>query len=493
MPKVTRWSIKPGVWPLALMVMALLWAAPPCAAGLGEEVVKVLEGPIKQPYKGDLEGMIKRRIIRALVAYSKTDYFLDGATARGITYEALKQFEQQLNQELKRRHLKIHVIMIPVPRDKLIPYLAEGRGDIAAAMLTITSQRRKMVAFSHPFADQVREVVVTGDGAPPLKSLDDLSGRSVYVRKSSSYYASLKNLNERLKARGRPPVKIALANELLETEDILELANAGVVRITVADGYLADFWKQIFGGIQVHQDLVLRNGAGIAWAVRKDSPQLKAALNRFVKKHRAGTLLGNILIKRYLKDTRWARKVLSRDSVERFKRTTSFFRKYAAKYSFDWLMITALAYQESGLDQSKRSPAGAVGVMQLLPSTAAGPPVHIPDIEKMESNIHAGVKYLRFIYDRYFSDARMSDLNKVLMTFASYNAGPARVAGLQRKASGMGLNPTVWFQNVEVAAAKEIGRETVQYVSNIFKYYLAYKLIAEEQAEREATKVEVAR
>jgi membrane-bound lytic murein transglycosylase MltF len=154
-------------------------------------------------------------------------------------------------------------------------------------------------------------------------------------------------------------------------------------------------------------------------------------------------------------------------------------------------MVAALAYQESRLDQSKRSPKGAVGVMQLLPSTAAGPPISIRNIEKLEKNIHAGVKYLRFIYDQYFKNGPMNELNKVLLTFASYNAGPARVEGLRRRTKKMGLDPDIWFRNVEVAAARVIGRETVQYVSNIFKYYLTYKQVSANMAQKNRVKAKV--
>jgi membrane-bound lytic murein transglycosylase MltF len=155
-----------------------------------------------------------------------------------------------------------------------------------------------------------------------------------------------------------------------------------------------------------------------------------------------------------------------------------FFKRYAGQYDLDWLMVAAQAYQESRLDQSLRSHVGAVGVMQILPTTAADPKVNIRDIEKLDQNIHAGVKYLRFLVDEYFKDEQMDRVNKLLFAFASYNAGPAKVARLRNQAAAMGLDPNKWFHNVEIVAAKEIGRETVQYVSNIYKYYIAYRQLA---------------
>jgi len=158
---------------------------------------------------------------------------------------------------------------------------------------------------------------------------------------------------------------------------------------------------------------------------------------------------------------------------------SSWFKKYAIQYEFDHLMTEALAYQESQLDHNKRSSAGAIGIMQLLPETAADKNVGIPNIENLENNVHAGHKYLRFIQDRYFNESGIDHLNKNLLTFASYNAGPKKILDLRGETKDRGLNPNVWFKNVEVVVAERIGRETVQYVSNIYKYYIAYKLTKE--------------
>jgi membrane-bound lytic murein transglycosylase MltF len=175
------------------------------------------------------------------------------------------------------------------------------------------------------------------------------------------------------------------------------------------------------------------------------------------------------------------RNALAGDDRARFERFVGLFQNYGERYDFDHLMLTALAYQESRLDQSVRSAAGAVGVMQILPATAADPNVGIPDIDDVESNIHAGTKYLRFLRDRYFSDSEIDPINQTLLSFAAYNAGPAKVRRLRAEAEAAGLDPNAWFGNVEVVAARRIGRETVQYVSNIAKYYVAYRGVAAAQ------------
>ncbi|MEN8781738.1 MAG: lytic transglycosylase F [Desulfobacterales bacterium] len=434
---------------------------------------------------GDLDTMVKERTIRALVVYSKTFFFLDRGRQRGSTYELLKEFEKFVNKKLKTKKLEIHVVFIPVRRDELIPALVGGFGDIAAANLTITPARKKQVDFSDPFMTGVKELLVTGPSAPSVTGLDDLAGKIIFVRRSSSYYESLSQLNDRLKKNGRPEVKLVPADETLEDEDLLEMVNAGLIPMIVADSHKAHFWTQVFDDITVHDDIAVRTGGDIAWMYRKNSPKLAAVVNTFAAGHKKGTLFGNLMLERYLRDTKYVKNSLSGQELDKFTKMAQYFEKYAGEYDFDFLMITAQAYQESGLDHSKRSPAGAIGVMQLLPSTAADPNVGIPDIKKLEKNIQAGTKYLRFIVDQYYEDEPMDDVNKLLFAFASYNAGPARVNALRKKAVKMGLNPNLWFHNVEIAAANEIGRETVQYVSNIYKYYIAYRLIADQKAKKE--------
>ena len=434
---------------------------------------------------GDFDEMVKIKKIRALVPYSKTHYFLDGATQRGLAYEMLKEFEKYINKQLKTKTLRVHVIIIPTKRDRLLPGVAAGLGDMAVANLTITPERQKLVDFSIPSITGVTEIVVTGPTAPKINTVEDLSGKEIYVRKSSSYYQSLKAQNDRFKKSGKPPVKITMIDEYLEDEDILEMINASLLPMTVIDSHKVALWVQVFKNITAHKSIKVRSGGNIGMAIRKKSPKFKKILDAFVEKNKKGTLLGNILFKRYLQNTQWVRNAYSKEDMERFEQTVKLFQKYSDQYDFDWLMIAALGYQESRIDQSKRSPVGAVGVMQLLPSTAKDSNVNITKIEELENNIHAGVKYLRFLNDRYFKKEPMDDLNKVLFTFASYNAGPAKVARLRKEAKEKGLDPNVWFRSVEIIAAKRIGRETVQYVGNIYKYYTAYKLIVRKLIKKE--------
>jgi membrane-bound lytic murein transglycosylase MltF len=443
-------------------------------------------------WTGDYPALKDRRVVRMLVVYSKTFYFIDKAQQRGITYDMGMELEKFLNAGNKDKTRPIRVVFIPVSRDQLVSGVAAGAGDIATGGLTITPGREKQLDFTVPAADNINEILVTAPDIAPPASVDELSGRSVFVRKSSAYYESLTDLNSHLAAAGKKPVEIVLAEENLEDEDILEMVNAGLVDATVVDSYVADFWKEIFTSIRPQAAIALRSNAQVAWGIRKSSPELKQVLDAFVEKHKIGTMTGNMLFKRYLQNTRWARGATKAEDMRRFKELTGYFQKYATRYDFDWLLLMAQGYQESQLDQKTRSPVGAIGVMQVMPATARDKNVGIPDIQLVEPNIHAGVKYMRFLVNEYFDEPGIDRVNRHLFAFASYNAGPNRIARLRKQAAAQGLDPNKWFNNVEVVVAEDVGRETVQYVSNIFKYYVAYKLTLDRAKQREAAKTKAA-
>jgi len=433
---------------------------------------------ISQEFTGDLDEMAEKRLIRVLMPYSRTFYFFDGAQPRGISYDLVKLFDTFINEKFKTKHLKIHVLVLPTARENLLPHLAAGKGDLAVGNLTITNERLKMVDFSDPLGKGIDEILVSRAGKDDLNSIFDLAGKKIHTRKSSSYYESLVKLNESLKSLNKKAVKIVEADDHLEDEDLLEMLNAGLIEYMVIDSHKGELWAQVFDKIQLHPEIKFRTEGKIGWAVRKNTPKLMAAVNKFIKDHKAGTLMGNILIKRYLQNSDYITNSIYNEHMQRFNLTIRFFKKYGELYDFDHLMLAALAYQESKLDQNLKSHAGAVGVMQILPSTAKDKNVGIPDIYDLDPNIHAGTKYLRFMADNYFAkDPDLDERNRALFSFASYNAGPAKVAKMRAEAKKMGLDPNQWFGNVEVVAAKQIGRETVQYVSNILKYYVAYKLL----------------
>jgi membrane-bound lytic murein transglycosylase MltF len=441
---------------------------------------------ITKPWTGDLSGMIERRMVRVLTTFSKTQYFIDKGTPRGTAYDQGKLLEDELNKTLVKGHLTINVQFIPLSRNELLPALVEGKGDIVMADLTVTPERAKTVDFVDSWISGVDEIVVTGPKGPAITSVDDLSGKEVFVRQSSSYYESLQKLNERFKSEGKTPVTLTPAPEELEDEDLLEMANAGLVEILVVDNHKAWFWQRVWPGLKIYPSVTLRTGGEIAWAIRKDSPQLKAAVNKFLQTNGRNSLSARMIFRRYLLNTQYVKGASADQARKRFAAVVAMFRKYGEKYSMDWMLMAAQGYQESRLDQNAKSHVGAVGVMQVMPAT--GKELNVGDIKLIEPNIHAGVKYIRNMVDRYYAKEPMDDVNKMLFAFAAYNAGPARVRQLRAEAKTQGLDPNVWFNNVERVASARIGRETVTYVSNIYKYYVTYLLIQGEYLQRRAIK-----
>jgi membrane-bound lytic murein transglycosylase MltF len=485
-------------WIYLLMAGFILWTFPATVVMAGKKVpaqaaektpavkasppTRKLVDVATKKWTGDLDGMIKRRIIRALVPYSKTFYFNDRGTERGLAYEALRLFEEDLNKKLKTKNVRVHVVFLPVSRDKFIPYLREGKGDIALGNLTITPNRLKEVDFSKPANRGVSEIVVTGPASKPVVSKEDLSGQEVYVRKSSSFYESLEQLNADFTKRQKPPVKIRLAPESLEVEDLLEMVNAGLVKCTIADSYIGEFWKQVYPKIVLNTGAAIRTGGETGWMFRQKSPKLKAAVDKFLTRYPEGSKSRNMLLQKYLKNTKYVKEAASPAEIAKFEKVIDYFQKYGGQYDIDFLLMMAQGYQESRLDHGARSKAGAIGIMQVMPAT--GKELKVGDIRQLEPNIQAGVKYIRFMIDQYYKNEPMDRLNKGLFAFAAYNAGPNRIDQFRKLAAKRKLDPNIWFNNVELIAAEKIGRETVTYVSNIFKYYLAYQLIVEEEKTR---------
>lgn len=437
-------------------------------------------------WTGDLDGILQRRTLRLLVPYSKTLFFVDRGRELGVAAEFGRELETWLNKKHATKSLRIHVAFVPTARDQLIPALIAGRGDAIAGNLTITGDRRAQVDFAAPWMRQVKEIVVGGPGMPKLEKLEDLAGSTVHVRASSSYHEHLVKLNDTLTAKGLKPIVLTPADENLEDEDLLEMVNAGLLPFAIVDDHKAQIWSKVYDRLVMRPDLALSDGGDIAWAIRKDSPQLKAELDAFFATHTSQSSFGATIKRRYYSDGKVVRNAYSEESKARFNDLTSLFVKYGKQFNFDPILIIAQGFQESQLDQTRRSPAGAVGLMQIKPATAAGKPIGIAGVaDNADRNVNAGVAYLRYLADTYVADAAITPRNQTLLAFAAYNGGPGNLRKFREQAKQMGLDPNVWFNNVEQGAARVVGRETVQYVSNIYKYYVAYRLLWEEMQARD--------
>jgi membrane-bound lytic murein transglycosylase MltF len=431
-------------------------------------------------HTGDLDEMEKRKTIRALVLYSRTGFFYVDGRPEGIYYEALRAFEQFVNKKLAASKQHMQVTFIPVRPDQIESALTQGVGDLIAFGLVVTPERQQRVAFSIPIQTDIQQIVVAGKKFGPVSSFLDLAGKKVFVNPLTTYPANLEKINDSLRKQGKPPILIEAADKSLMDEDLLEMVNAGLIPATVTTTERADLWSPVLKEITPYPKLAIGNEGQLAWAMRKNNPQLKGLLDEFIKTRAVGTSFGNTLVRRYLQNDQFVKNATSEAEIKKFDETVAYFKKYASQYGFDYLMIVAQGYQESMLEQSARSPGGAVGIMQVKPRTAAAAPISIPDITTADNNIHAGVKVLKDISDNYFNDPKIDPMNRLLFTFAGYNAGPNRIAALRKKAPAAGLDPNKWFGNVELLVAQSVGPVTVQYVSNIYKYYVAYKLVVEQ-------------
>jgi membrane-bound lytic murein transglycosylase MltF len=439
-------------------------------------------------WTGDLDELISRRVIRVGVPYSKTLYYTVKGVQWGVAYEGGKEFEKYLNVKYpqKNKNIKVHVMFFVTPRDQVVEKLNAGTLDLVIAGLTITPGRQKLVDFTIPTVEDVSEVVVTGPQSPELKTLNDLSGKQVFARKTSSYWEHLEGLNKQFEKENRAPVKLTAVPEDLGDEDLLEMVNAGLLTTIVVNDWTAKLWSKLLTKAVVHEDIQLASGGSFGWAIRKNSPKFLTTLNDFLKTRRQGTKFGNELLTRYTGSTYMLKQATSEGAMKRFEQTAAIFKKYADDYGTDYLLMMAKGYQESALNQDAKSPVGAIGVMQLMPATGAE--MKVGDIQREDPNIHAGIKYFYQMRTKLYGDEPMDDLNKTLFTFASYNCGPNRVKQLRAEAAQKGLDPNIWMNNVEVIAAVRVGSETVNYVSNIYKYYVAYKLIAVQEEKREKAK-----
>ena len=437
---------------------------------------------------GDLDEMLKARRIRALVLINRISFFYSQGRPKGFTYEMLEELQRVVNKKFKTRALKVHVTFIPMRPDALGPALAQGVGDVIAQGLWITPGREENFAFTSPIKNDAREIIVTGEELANAESFDDLVGKDIYVNPLTASYDNLRKLNEQRVKAGKAPLSVKAADKNLLEDDLIEMANAGLIPATVAMLYRARLWEQVLPNLKLHAAMVVASGGQLGWVVRKNNPKFKKLLDEFMDDYGEGTSFGNVVRQRYQQNTKWIRNSTAAGEMRKFAMYVEYFKKYAAQYNFDYLMITAQAYQESTLDNSKVSSAGAVGIMQVIPKYAAANPIRVPDVTKADKNILAGVRMLHHIVTTYFDDPAIDPVNKTLFSFASYNAGPNRIVRLRKKASDDGLDPNKWFGNVELEVAEDIGEETVTYVDNIYTYYVAYKLAAERAGELQKAK-----
>lgn len=472
----------------ALSLAVLLVACSP--TGPDEVLAAAGEPPpplvlrVTQPDTSDWPEIERRGVLRVLVAHDRTNFFVSEGRLRGMEYELVHQLELELAKDDSGDRPQVDVAFVPVAFDRLLPALLEGHGDVAAAGLTITPERAERVAFTRPYLSDVTEIVVAHEDAPRLEGLDDLAGRTLCLAPDTSYVESVARLNADLDDRGLEPVRVHELVRGLTTEDALELVHSGAFDYTVADRHVAELWAGVLDELRPQPELVLAEGEGLAWAVRPDNPELAARLDAFLEENRKGTLIGNVLFKRYFATTSWIEDPTPALGEGKLGPYLEPMQRLSAQYGFDWRLIAAQAYQESKLDPKARSSAGAIGLMQLKPATAKD--MGFDDISDPEDNLHAGVRYMAWLRDTYFDDEALPEPVRVDLALAAYNAGPGRVKRWRAEAPDRGVDPDRWFGELENLAREDVGPEPVRYVANVNKVVVVLTRLIEERAAHEA-------
>ena len=439
---------------------------------------------------GDFDSLLKRHMIRVAIPYSRTLFFNDNGVQRGLTAENIRDFERWINKKYKTDARPITVYAIPTTRDKLFESVMNGQADIAAGNITVTEHRQTLVDFTNPVLSNVSQRVIRHPNAPNIQQLSDLSGKTVHIRKLSSHHDSLTQLSAQFLEQGKAEINIVLLPDTLEDEDIIDLLAAGVIDISVLDSWIADLWRDAHPELHLKTGISIRTGDTIAWAIRKNSPQLINELNDYIAQQQTSrTQNASSRIASYHRQFKNMKNPKNDTDWKNFEVLVEHFKDYANRYQFDYLMSVAQGFQESELNQSARSPDGAIGIMQLMPKT--GIALGVGDISRADANIHGGIKYMRQLLDKHFSDAHFDDTNAALFAFAAYNAGPYKLAKLRKEAQKSGLDPNKWFNNVELVVSEKLGQGPVRYVRNIYKYYVAYKLELEVLAAHEKARATV--
>jgi membrane-bound lytic murein transglycosylase MltF len=484
-------------WSRRILLPLLLVVALPAAAqrgavedsddippASGEEILAV----VNDPWTGDLDGILDRRLLRVITTYNRTNFFVEHGQGRGLEYESMMRFGawfgDRRTQDAARGGpaVAMRVVFVPVPREELIPALLAGRGDLIAAGMTVTDARAQQVLFSDPYIRRVDEVLVRHRSAPEIAAIEDLSGHTLLLTRGTSYVANARALSDRLVAAGRAPIRIVEAPAHLETEDVLELIGAGAAQYTIVDDHLAEVWDKLLPDLVVQHGVHLVSGGTIAWAVHPGAPALKAALNAFLGPLLADRATAMTIYRRYFENVTFIRNPFGPTERDRIRLLAPHFQSASQRVGFEWLLMAAQGFQESRLDPRARSQVGARGVMQLMPATATE--VGVRNIDDAEDNIHGGVRYMEKLRATYFNDPAIPPEVQIQFALAGYNAGPNRINRLRQEAAKQGLDPNRWFGHVERVVQQRVGSEPVRYVANIFAIYATYAMANDLLADR---------
>lgn len=436
-------------------------------------------------YTYDFDKLTETGVIRILVVYDGVNYYFVDGHEDGFAVAMGKKLKAYINDTyLKDRKTRIDVQYVPVRSDQIFAMLDKGVGDIAASFIVPTQRLKNEVAFTDPFMTELQELIVTKKNSPKISSIKELSGKSLYIRKSSKSYETLRALNIAFRSMNWAPVNIVLVQESMQDAELIERVQNNEIPATVVSSAQAKLWEYVFAGIRVHSEFPISSHNSMNWAVRSFNYHLLNVVNKFVALYNQNTKEGKTLIATYFRPLANSAVTYSKKQslatmgmkFEDFQRFKNVFKKYGEMYGLDWRMLMSQAYQESSFNPDAKSKKGPVGLFQVSPIMAQNFLVESTDeLHTIDGNVKAATKYLKYIIDNYLSDSfYLDNQNQLAFALASYNAGPGRIKYYRTLAERQGMDPNIWFGNVEKIVEEKGLTETVLYVSSILKRYRAF-------------------
>jgi membrane-bound lytic murein transglycosylase MltF len=449
----------------ALLFLLCLLATLPAQARLS-----ALGGNL--PHTGsqrDLADIRKSGELRVLVNQSRNSSGQVKGQAIGIECQRLRAFEQYLNRNARDgRELRLKIIH--KPKDQLVAALQKAEGDLVAPGELLDAHPGLGVSASAAIRSDVPLVVVGNRRNRHYRKLEDMAGRSLTLPVGSAVSDALRGVNQRLAQRKQPPIAVEWADPSLAVEDVLEMVQAGIYPWTAVELPIAERWLKVMPRLRIERHLVVGRD-DMNWFVRRESPMLRASIDRFLADYRTPGDQDSAFQRAYRRSYK-VRNPLVGVERQRLERVRGVLQKHGEKQDLDWLQLAAVAYKESTLNPAARGASGATGLMQITPAAARS--VGVGNIQALDNNVLAATRYMARIRREFFSSRQIAESERMAFVLAAYNMGPQRVQGLRAEARRRGLNPNQWFFQVERIAMEQMGMGVVSYVNSVNKYYLAY-------------------
>lgn len=450
---------------LLMSIVCLLACLAPSALA---RVAGPVEGWQRVGESRDLADIRRTGQLRVLVNQSRHSSGVIKDEVVGVEYIRLRAFVRYLNRGGGE---SITLKLIPKPKDQLLGALQRGEGDLVAPGELLEARGLSGIVRSRAVQRAVPMVLVTRQGSRVYRRFDELSGRALVLASGSAARGELTRINQALLARGQAPIALEWVDASLAIEDVLELVHAGVYPATLVELPIAERWAKVLPRLRIDRSMQLGEARDANWFFRADAKTLQARADRFLAEYRPPADQDAAFLRHYrrLSKVQYPLDRLGRQRLEKVRPT---LQHHAQNLEFDWLDLAAIAFKESTLNPSAVSPAGAIGLMQVIPATARG--MGVGDPRNLDSNVLASARYLSSLRRDHFASPRLNERERMAFMLAAYNMGPQRVQTLRAEARRRGLNPDQWFFQVERVALEQMGLSGASYVSSINKYYVAY-------------------